>query len=143
MVNTRKLEEEHLAVVYHQLLEKKAEYEQLLKETNAFGMDSLQTMSEDIRLNFDSYLDNLDTYSMIEMKNREIDQLNIKIQSASESLKKVERLLLNPYFGKIEIDFLDEDTDDKEAFYIGTANFTNSQEETLIYDWRSPFIIMN
>lgn len=138
MVNTRKLEEEHLAVVYHQLLEKKAEYEQLLKETNAFGMDSLQTMSEDIRLNFDSYLDNLDTYSMIEMKNREIDQLNIKIQSASESLKKVERLLLNPYFGKIEIDFLDEDTDDKEAFYIGTANFTNSQEETLIYDWRSP-----
>lgn len=141
MVNTRKIEEAYLAVVYRQLLEKKAEYEQVLKETSAFGKGSLQTMAEDIRINFDSYLDNLDTYAMIETKNREIDQLNIKIQSASEALEKIERLLLNPYFGKIEVKFLENGTNDEEAleaFYIGTANFTNSHEETLIYDWRSP-----
>lgn len=88
MVNTRNLEEAYLASVYRQLLEKQEEYQQLLQETSAYGRDSLQTMSEDIRINFESYLDNLDTYSLIEMKNREIDQLNLKIQSANETLKK-------------------------------------------------------
>ncbi|EOF55129.1 hypothetical protein SE1_02685 [Enterococcus hirae EnGen0127] len=141
MVNTRNLEEAYLASVYRQLLEKQEEYQQLLQETSAYGRDSLQTMSEDIRINFDSYLDNLDTYSLIEMKNREIDQLNLKIQSANETLKKIERLLMSPYFGKIEIDFLEEEAQGKnshEAFYIGTANFTNDEDETLVYDWRSP-----
>lgn len=85
MVNTRNLEEAYLASVYRQLLEKQEEYQQLLQETSAYGLDSLQTMSEDIRINFESYLDNLDTYSLIEMKNREIDQLNLKIQSANET----------------------------------------------------------
>ncbi len=125
MVNTRNLEEAYLASVYRQLLEKQEEYQQLLQETSAYGRDSLQTMSEDIRINFESYLDNLDTYSLIEMKNREIDQLNLKIQSANETLKKIERLLMSPYFGKIEIDFLEEEAQGKnshEAFYIGTAN---------------------
>ena len=141
MVNTRNLEEAYLVSVYRQLLEKQEEYKQLLQETSTYGRDSLQTMSEDNRINFDSYLDNLDTYSLIEMKNREIDQLNLKIQSANETLKKIERLLMSPYFGKIEIDFLEEEAQGKnshEAFYIGTANFTNDEDETLVYDWRSP-----
>ncbi len=42
------------------------------------GNQSLKEMAGELRLNFDSYLDNLDTFSMIEMKNREIDQMNIK-----------------------------------------------------------------
>ena len=52
MVNTRNLEEADLASVYRQLLEKQEEYQQLLQETSAYGRDSLQTMSEDIRINF-------------------------------------------------------------------------------------------
>ncbi|BDX47055.1 hypothetical protein L6E_14690 [Enterococcus hirae] len=52
MVNTRNLEEAYLASVYRQLLEKQEEYQQLLQETSAYGRDSLQTMSEDIRINF-------------------------------------------------------------------------------------------
>ncbi len=50
MVNTRNLEEAYLASVYRQLLEKQEEYQQLLQETSAYGRDSLQTMSEDIRM---------------------------------------------------------------------------------------------
>lgn len=45
MVNTRKLEEGYLASVYRQLLEKQEEDRQLLKQTSALGMDSLQTIS--------------------------------------------------------------------------------------------------
>ena len=52
------------------------------------------------------------------MKNREIDQLNLKIQSANETLKKIERLLMSPYFGKIEIDFLEEEAQVTKLFIL-------------------------
>ena len=73
---------------------------------------------------------------MIEMKNREIDQMNIKQKNAENQLAKIERLLKSPYFGKVVVDFLDNEP--KESFYIGTANFTDDADENLVYDWRSP-----
>ena len=100
------------------------------------GNQSLKEMAGELRLNFDSYLDNLDTFSMIEMKNREIDQMNIKQKNAENQLAKIERLLKSPYFGKVIVDFLDNEP--KESFYIGTANFTDDVDENLVYDWRSP-----
>lgn len=100
------------------------------------GNQSLKEMAGELRLNFDSYLDNLDTFSMIEMKNREIDQMNIKQKNAENQLAKIERLLKSPYFGKVVLDFLDNEP--KESFYIGTANFTDDADENLVYDWRSP-----
>lgn len=100
------------------------------------GNQSLKEMAGELRLNFDSYLDNLDTFSMIEMKNREIDQMNIKQKNAENRLAKIERLLKSPYFGKVVVDFLDNEP--KESFYIGTANFTDDADENLVYDWRSP-----
>ncbi|MCD5053481.1 AAA family ATPase [Enterococcus faecium] len=96
----------------------------------------MKEMAGELRLNFDSYLDNLDTFSMIEMKNREIDQMNIKQKNAENQLAKIERLLKSPYFGKVVVDFLDNEP--KESFYIGTANFTDDADENLVYDWRSP-----
>ena len=100
------------------------------------GNQSLKEMAGELRLNFDSYLDNLDTFSMIEMKNREIDQMNIKQKNAENQLAKIERLLKSPYFGKVIVDFLDNEP--QESFYIGTANFTDDADENLVYDWRSP-----
>lgn len=100
------------------------------------GNQSLKEMAGELRLNFDSYLDNLDTFSMIEMKNRESDQMNIKQKNAENQLAKIERLLKSPYFGKVVVDFLDNEP--KESFYIGTANFTDDADENLVYDWRSP-----
>ncbi|HAX1008642.1 TPA: AAA family ATPase, partial [Enterococcus faecium] len=70
------------------------------------------------------------------MKNREIDQMNIKQKNAENQLAKIERLLKSPYFGKVVVDFLDNEP--KESFYIGTANFTDDADENLVYDWRSP-----
>lgn len=137
MVNTEKQQEEqYLETVYQKLLTTQEELGNLLSQTKEEGIDSLKKMSSDIRLNFDNISDNLDTFSMLEMKNREIDQMNIKMQTAETSLEKVKRLLKAPYFGKIVVDFLDEE--DKEQFYIGINNFADSEGDNLIYDWRSP-----
>ena len=137
MVNTQKqLEEAYLKNVYQKLIDKKNELRESMDTAKIEGNQSLKEMAGELRLNFDSYLDNLDTFSMIEMKNREIDQMNIKQKNAENQLAKIERLLKSPYFGKVVVDFLDNEP--KESFYIGTANFTDDADENLFYDWRSP-----
>ena len=137
MVNTQKqLEEAYLKNVYQKLLDKKNELRESMDTAKIEGNQSLKEMAGELRLNFDSYLDNLDTFSMIEMKNREIDQMNIKQKNAENQLAKIERLLKSPYFGKVVVDFLVNEP--KESFYIGTANFTDDADENLVYDWRSP-----
>ena len=137
MVNTQKqLEEAYLKNVYQKLIDKKNELRESMDTAKIEGNQSLKEMAGELRLNFDSYLDNLDTFSMIEMKNREIDQMNIKQKNAENQLAKIERLLKSPYFGKVVVDFLDNEP--KESFYIGTANFTDDVDENLVYDWRSP-----
>lgn len=137
MVNTQKqLEEAYLKNVYQKLIDKKNELRESMDTAKIEGNQSLKEMAGELRLNFDSYLDNLDTFSMIEMKNREIDQMNIKQKNAENQLAKIERLLKSPYFGKVVVDFLDNEP--KESFYIGTANFTDDADKNLVYDWRSP-----
>lgn len=137
MVNTQKqLEEAYLKNVYQKLIDKRNELRESMDTAKVEGNQSLKEMAGELRLNFDSYLDNLDTFSMIEMKNREIDQMNIKQKNAENQLAKIERLLKSPYFGKVVVDFLDNVP--KESFYIGTANFTDDADENLVYDWRSP-----
>ncbi|GEM_PF-3280944 len=93
-------------------------------------------MGSDIRLNFDSITDSLDTYAAIESKNREIDQMNLLLASAQNELDKINRLFKRPYFGKLSLRFVDETEED--AFYIGVNGFTDEKKESLIYDWRSP-----
>nr|WP_305040101.1 UvrD-helicase domain-containing protein [Enterococcus faecium] len=122
--------------VYQKLIDKRNELRESMDTAKVEGNQSLKEMAGELRLNFDSYLDNLDTFSMIEMKNREIDQMNIKQKNAENQLAKIERLLKSPYFGKVVVDFLDNEP--KESFYIGTANFTDDADENLVYDWRSP-----
>lgn len=122
--------------MYQKLIDKRNELRESMDTAKVEGNQSLKEMAGELRLNFDSYLDNLDTFSMIEMKNREIDQMNIKQKNAENQLAKIERLLKSPYFGKVVVDFLDNEP--KESFYIGTANFTDDADENLVYDWRSP-----
>lgn len=62
--------------------------------------------------------------------------MNAALQSAERELAAIDRLLDSPYFGKISLQFEDEET--IEDFYIGINGFVNENKEGLIYDWRSP-----
>lgn len=128
-------EAQHLQKVYQTLLAAESELSQFIEEKSQTGRTSLQEMAGEVRVNFDSYLDNLDTFSAIESLNRQIDQYNVQLDSAAATLAKVRRLLPAPYFGKITVDFLEGQV--PEAFYIGINGFTQGNE-ALIHDWRSP-----
>lgn len=132
----RQQEEDYLKSTYHQLQKTQKTLGEWLNETKQSGQTMMSKITEDIKLNVDGISDKLDSFSQIEMKNREIDQYNIKIRNGEVTLDKVNRLLENPYFGKIKVDFLDEE--EPESFYIGMHGFSDANNDNLIYDWRSP-----
>lgn len=137
MVNTElRQENEHLQFVYKKLLEAEKELSITLERNKSEGISVLKDMSGDESLNFDTISDNLDTFAILEVKNREIDQMNFKMKTAEILLKKVKYLLQSPYFGKVDVDFLDEEP--VESFYIGINSFSDEDRVNLVYDWRSP-----
>lgn len=136
MVNTRKVEEQQLQEVYQSLLRKRQELQQLIAVENSEGKAAIQEMTGEVRVNYDNFADNLDTYANIEALNRQIDQYNQQLATARKQLDKVERLLPSPYFGKITAHFTPDEA--AENFYIGINGFTDDQKQELIYDWRSP-----
>ncbi|WP_291292923.1 UvrD-helicase domain-containing protein [Enterococcus sp.] len=136
MEKQRIVEEQHLAFVYQKLVTRQQALRLFLDKGYASHLQDLQAIGSDIRLNFDNLSDSLETYAAIESKNREIDQMNLSLQSAEKELATIERLLKSPYFGKIAVDFLDGEA--AESFYIGINGFADEDSQNLIYDWRSP-----
>lgn len=137
MTDEKIYEQQHLTTVYHELQAAKKVYEEQLANTMKDSKHMLEEFGRDSKLNFDSYADNLETFAMLEMKNREIDQWNLKNEATAKNLDKVKRLLQVPYFGKIGVTFEDS-PEEPENFYIGVNDFTSLEEETRIHDWRSP-----
>lgn len=129
-------EQVYLDQVYEELLKAKNRLEDYLDQTKDSGLSQIKAMSGDLSLNFSNDSDSLETYAMLESKNREIDQVNFQLKLASEQLKRIVNLLRSPYFGKIGVDFLEQEP--VEFFYIGTNNFSNGEGADLIYDWRAP-----
>lgn len=54
--------------------------------------------------------------------------------------EKYERVLLSPYFGRI--DFIENGEEKAERCYIGVSNLINDNCDFLIYDWRAPISSM-
>lgn len=125
----------YLKKVYHALQQEQEKLTETLAQGQSAGIAALQEISQDVRLNFDNFADNLDTYAQLEMKNREIDQLNLKQETAANRLAQVERLLPQAYFGKVAVDYFDNEK--SQPFYIGINGFS-LENENLVYDWRSP-----
>lgn len=65
----------------------------------------------------------------------------MKIQKRNHELtrklqEKYERIILSPYFGRI--DFIENGEEKAEKYYIGITNLINDNCDFLIYDWRAP-----
>lgn len=69
----------------------------------------------------------------------------MKIQKSSHEFtkkleEKYERMLLSPYFGRM--DYLENGEEKAEKCYIGVSNLINEDYEFLVYDWRAPISSM-
>ncbi|MGC4018397.1 MAG: hypothetical protein QM793_03650 [Muricomes sp.] len=58
-------------------------------------------------------------------------------EDAIKTRESIQKMLLSPYFGRIDFQQSDEETE--ESLYIGIHSFTDKENtEHLIYDWRAP-----
>lgn len=131
-------EQDYLQYVYDLLLDNEVELSQLLNQYETDGRAKMSALANEVRLNFGSDSDTLETYANFEMRSREVDQMNLRMETATNLLLKIVQLLKAPYFGKITVDFLDGDETDLDTFYIGRHGFAPDTSQHLIYDWRSP-----
>lgn len=70
---------------------------------------------------------------------------NMKVQKRNYEFTrklqdKYERIILSPYFGRI--DFLEKGEEKTEKYYIGISTLINDNYDVLICDWRSPISSM-
>lgn len=138
MTEALQQEQAYLQHVYEQLLNSESELSELLERYETEGRAKLSMLASEVRLNFGNDSDTLETFANFETKSREIDQMNLRMETAASLLQKVRQLLKVPYFGKIAVDFLDGDAGETEDFYIGRHGFAKEDSQHLIYDWRSP-----
>lgn len=131
-------EQDYLQYVYDLLLDNEVVLSELLNQYETDGRAKMSALANEVRLNFGSDSDTLETYANFEMRSREVDQMNLRMETATNLLQKVVQLLKAPYFGKIAVDFLDDDETNLDTFYIGRHGFASDTSQHLIYDWRSP-----
>ncbi|MDR0614745.1 MAG: AAA family ATPase [Lactobacillales bacterium] len=131
-----KAEQEHLSITYKELLVVKEKAEKILEQHHKEGTELMAMMQNGLSRDVSSYSNQLETFSAIEIKNREIDQLNMKHDSWANRLNAVNRLLKEPYFGRIDLEFKNEN--ETGTFYLGVNSFRTLDDEDRVIDWRAP-----
>ncbi|MDR0922517.1 MAG: AAA family ATPase [Lactobacillales bacterium] len=135
-MNEKALEQHHLDELYKELLETKVFAEKFLQKNHEEGLKAVSEMGEGLSRDVSNYTNQLDTFSAIEMRNREIDQFNMKHDSWTTRLENIHRSLEEPFFGRIDVIYDGEE--EVETYYLGVNSFINVNEERKVYDWRAP-----
>lgn len=137
VMSTQRYEEEkHLNFVYGKLKEKEKIVVKALAEHSDSGKRYMNEITDGVSMDMTDYSNTLETMAQVEMKNREIDQLNLKYDQLIRLEGIIQRLLKTAYFARIDVKFDDEET--SEQFYIGSDSFKNDDEDNLVIDWRAP-----
>lgn len=83
-----------------------------------------------------SDMDSMEIFS----NEKSINQIVNSGDFISERKAKIEKLIDNPYFARI--DFMYRGEDDIEKIYIGRSTFMDKLGDMIIYDWRAPISSM-
>ena len=99
------------------------------EDTCESGIEYIQELSK-------YHWENKETMDDIEFANSVhfINHSALLTNNQIDRLRKLRRSLKNPFFGKIEVDF---DDDEVESIYIGFTNIMDSYDQ-VVSDWRSP-----
>lgn len=101
----------------------------------------IQEVQKDIESMNDYYWENyteMDQYGYEDFDNQRalLTQVNANEENRNK-LYLLKKMVGSPFFGSVE--FLYDDDDEAENFYIGIGNFAESAgSQPLIYDWRAP-----
>ena len=129
-------EQAHLAEVYAKLEGIRDELAAGLESGHEGAAQDLIDMSEEIRLNFNSSDETMETLAAIETLNSIIDAYNQYHDIKLDKLRRTVLLLRQPYFAKVVLKTAAGRA--PRDVYIGSAGMTDADYVSLVVDWRSP-----
>ncbi|MGG1662018.1 RNA polymerase recycling motor HelD [Brevibacillus sp. NRS-1366] len=92
---------------------------------------------DDVTVNFEDATEAVETYASIKQQAEVLSERERIHLHAQNQLRTLNRLLLSPYFGRI--DFREESEQEAWPIYLGIASLLDeNDEEFLVYDWRAP-----
>lgn len=133
-----KLEEKWLQ---HVLKEAQKQYDEKRDTKEKFKREAIETQRElwqevgsvSISNGLDQITDFIQFINMMKIEKRSHEFVK-KLE------EKYEKILLTPYFGRI--DFIENRDNSEEKYYIGIGNLIDDNYNILIYDWRAPISSM-
>ncbi len=95
-----------------------------------------ENYSANTSVNYVELDDRIDTSADLQQQRALASRLIENEQIIKGQLDTFKDLEASPYFGRIDI--TDPGETGSEKLYIGTASFTNEDQDFLVYDWRAP-----
>ncbi|WP_078553666.1 RNA polymerase recycling motor HelD [Bacillus alkalicellulosilyticus] len=95
---------------------------------------------DDVTVNLDNAEEVSETFASIKQQAELLNERERSHHHANKQFKSLERLKHSPYFGRIDFQ---EDNEETEPIYIGTASFVDKNGvDFYVYDWRAPISSM-
>ncbi len=129
-------EQAHLSEIYTQLITLRNELSEEIETSHHGAREDLIALSEEVRLNFGSADETMETLAAIETLNSVIDTYNNYHDISVDKLARILRLLEQPYFAKVTLRM--RPGRPPRDVYIGTTGVTDHEANPLVVDWRSP-----
>ncbi|EHF01355.1 hypothetical protein HMPREF1008_01835 [Olsenella sp. oral taxon 809 str. F0356] len=129
-------EQDHLKRTHERLRDIHDAVQRELETTHEYAAQDLRDMSEEVRLNFNSDDETMETLAAIETLNSVIDTYNQHHDFTLDRLRRTLLLLRQPYFAKVRLQM--RPGRPARNVYIGTVGITDERQVPLIVDWRSP-----
>lgn len=129
-------EQEHLLRTHERLQGIHDDVQRELETTHKYAAQDLRDMSEEVRLNFNSDDETMETLAAIETLNSVIDTYNQHHDFTLDRLRRSLLLLQQPYFAKVRLQM--RPGRPARDVYIGTVGITDERQVPLVVDWRSP-----
>lgn len=129
-------EQAHLTKVYQELLAERDVLTKRMTHDHEQAKKDLAALSSEVRTNLGSDDEEMESYAAIEGLNQLIDSYNQKHDFDAERQKRIDTLLLQPYFAKVVLQM--RPNRPPREVYIGSVGITDQKRAPLIIDWRSP-----
>ena len=129
-------EQEHLTRIYRELQSEHKLLETSMKQAHEQAKRDLAALSSEVRTNLGSDDEEMESYAAIEGLNQLIDAYNQKHDFDADRQKRIDVLLMQPYFAKVVLK-MREGRPPREV-YIGSVGITDRTRAPMIIDWRSP-----
>ncbi len=129
-------EQAHLSEVYAKLEQIRDDLTADIESDHEGAAQDLRDMSEEIRFNFSSHDETMETLAAIETLNSVIDAYNQYHDFKLDELRRAILLLRQPYFAKVTLKM--RPGRPPRDVYIGAAGMTDERSIPFIVDWRSP-----